>query len=167
MQFPDFLPTFCEAAGVKPDPARTLDGMSLFPLFAQGTLTDRTLSLTFPHYLREYAATPVRTVIQNRYKLVWHPYEHIKIEGDKISDRTLRYMAEPRIELFDLLEDSSERHNLAEKMPEKVAELRTLFESWMKEVGAKDLTPNPNYDPVDPLFNARDAKLKKSKPAVE
>ena len=100
-------------------------------------------------------------------KPVWHPYDHIKIEGDKISDRTLRYVAEPRIELFDLLEDPSERHNLAEKMPEKVAELRTLFESWMKEVGAKDLTPNPNYDPVDPLFNARDAELKKSKPAVE
>lgn len=167
VQFPDFLPTFCEAAGVKPDPARPLDGMSLFPLFAQGTLPDRTFFLTFPHYMREYAATPVRTVIQNRYKLVWHPYDHIEIEGDKISDRTMRYVAEPRIELFDLLEDPSERHNLAEKMPAKVAELQKLCEEWMKKVGAKDLTPNPDYDPADPLFNARDAALKKQKPTTE
>lgn len=167
VQFADFLPTFCEAAGVKPDPARPLDGMSLFPLFAQGTLPDRTFFLTFPHYMRESAATPVRTVIQNRYKLVWHPYDHIEIEGDKISDRTMRYVAEPRIELFDLLEDPSERHNLAEKMPAKVAELKKLYEEWMKKVGAKDLTPNLDYDPADPLFNARDAALKKQKPTTE
>lgn len=167
VQFADFLPTFCEAAGVKPDPGHPLDGMSLFPLFAQATVPDRTLFLTFPHYLRESAATPVRTVIQNRYKLVWHPYDHIEIEGDKISDRTMRYVAEPRIELFDLLEDPSERHNLAEKMPAKVAELQKLYEEWMKKVGAKDLTPNPDYDPADPLFNARDAALKKQKPTTE
>ncbi len=167
VQFADFLPTFCEAAGVKPDPTRPLDGMSLFPLFAQGTLPDRTFFLAFPHYMRESAATPVRTVIQNRYKLVWHPYDHIEIEGDKISDRTMRYVAEPRIELFDLLEDPSERHNLAEKMPAKVAELQKLYEEWMKKVGAKDLTPNPDYDPADPLFNARDAALKKQKPTTE
>ena len=167
VQFADFLPTFCEATGVKPDPARPLDGMSLFPLFEQGTLPDRTFFLTFPHYMRESAATPVRTVIQNRYKLVWHPYDHIEIEGDKISDRTMRYVAEPRIELFDLLEDPSERHNLAEKMPAKVAELQKLYDEWMKKVGAKDLTPNPDYDPADPLFNARDAALKKQKPTTE
>lgn len=161
VQFADFLPTFCEAAGVKTESAPPLDGMSLFPLFAQGTLPDRSLFLTFPHYMREYAATPVRTVIQDRHKLVWHPYDHIEIEGNKISDRTLKYVAEPRIELFDLLEDPSERHNLAEKMPGKVAELRKLYEGWMKKVGAKDLVPNPNYDPADPLFNARDAALRK------
>lgn len=167
VQFADFLPTFCEAAGVTPDSARPLDGMSLFPLFAQGTLPDRTFFLTFPHYMREYAATPVRTVIQNRYKLVWHPFDHIEIDGDKISDRTLRYVAEPRIELFDLLEDPSERQNLAQKMPGKVAELQKLYEEWMEKIGAKNPVPNPGYDPADPLFNARDAELKKQKPSTE
>ena len=29
------------------------------------------------------------------------------------------------------------------------------------------LTPNPDYDPADPLFNARDAALKKDKPSSE
>ena len=167
VQFADFLPTFCEAAGVTPDSAHPLDGVSLFPLFAQGTLPDRSLFLTFPHYMREYAATPVRTVIQNRYKLVWHPFDHIEIDGDKISDRTLRYVAEPRIELFDLLEDPSERQNLAQKMPGKVAELQKLYEEWMEKIGAKNPVPNPGYDPADPLFNARDAELKKQKPSTE
>lgn len=167
VQFADFLPTFCEAAGVTPDSAHPLDGVSLFPLFAQGTLPDRSLFLTFPHYMREYAATPVRTVIQNRYKLVWHPFDHIEIDGDKISDRTLRYVAEPRIELFDLLEDPSERQNLAQKMPGKVAELQKLYEEWMEKIGAKNPVPNPGYDPADPLFNARDAELKKQKRSAE
>ena len=167
VQFADFLPTFCEAAGVTPDSAHLLDGVSLFPLFAQGTLPDRSLFLTFPHYMREYAATPVRTVIQNRYKLVWHPFDHIEIDGDKISDRTLRYVADPRIELFDLLEDPSERQNLAQKMPGKVAELQKLYEEWMEKIGAKNPVPNPGYDPADPLFNARDAELKKQKPSTE
>ena len=156
-----------DSSGLRPDPGHPLDGISLFPLFAQGAVPDRTLFLTYPHYMREYAATPVRTVIQNRYKLVWHPYDHIEIEGDKISDRTMRYVAKPRIELFDLLEDPAERHNLAEKMPDKVAELQKLYEEWMKKVGAKDLTPNPDYDPADPLFNARNAALKKEKSTAD
>jgi hypothetical protein len=48
-------------------------------------------------------------------------------------------------------------------MPEKVAAMCRLFEGWMKETGARDVTPNPDYDPADPLFNAREAYLEKMK----
>lgn len=159
VQFADFLPTFCQAAGVKPDTSQPLDGLSLEPLFRGGSLPERSIFLTFPHYMADSATTPVRTVIQDRYKLVWNPHDHIAIEGDRIAKKNMRYVAAPRVELFDLLEDPAERTNLADKLPEKVAELRKLFEDWMKECGAKDLAPNPDYDPSDPLFNARDESL--------
>jgi hypothetical protein len=83
------------------------------------------------------------------------------IEGDPPAKRTLRYVAEPRSELFDLQADPGERQNLAERLPEKVAEMRQLCEAWMKETGAKDVTPNPAYDPKNPLFNAREDYLEK------
>jgi hypothetical protein len=42
-----------------------------------------------------------------------------------------------------------------------VNELKSLMEAWMKQAGAKDLTPNPSYDASRPLFNTRDEALKK------
>jgi hypothetical protein len=38
----------------------------------------------------------------------------------------------------------------------KVAGLQELFRDWMKDVGAKELSPNSAYDLVDLLFNTRD-----------
>jgi hypothetical protein len=37
------------------------------------------------------------------------------------------------------------------------------METWMKQTGAKDLTPNPAYDASKPLFNTREEALKKAK----
>jgi hypothetical protein len=34
------------------------------------------------------------------------------------------------------------------------------MESWMKQAGAKDLTPKPVYDVSRPLFNTGDEALK-------
>jgi arylsulfatase A-like enzyme len=153
VQFADLLPTFCDVAGVAVPPGLTLDGVSLAPLLAGGTLPRRSIFLHYPHYLREYAATPVRTVIQDRYKLVWNPYDHIEIAGDRLSDTAMKYVAEPRVELFDLQADPGEHYNIAEQEPEKVAEMCRLFEAWMKEVGAKDVSPNPSYDAARPMYN--------------
>jgi hypothetical protein len=67
------------------------------------------------------------------------------------------------VELFDLETDPGEHENLASRYPEKVSELKTLMETWMKQTGAKDLTPNPAYDASKPLFNTREEALKKAK----
>jgi arylsulfatase A-like enzyme len=161
VQFADFFPTFCELAGVKVEPGHTLDGVSLKPLFSGGTLPERSIFLHYPHYLSYYCATPMRAVIQSRYKLVWHPYDHIVSEGEGKAERTLKYVAEPSVELFDLQADPGERQNLAQQQPERVGEMCRQFESWMKETGAKDVTPNPAYDAKNPLFNAREDYLEK------
>jgi DMSO/TMAO reductase YedYZ molybdopterin-dependent catalytic subunit len=125
-----------------------------------GTLPERTLFVTYPHYLAEHGTTPVRAAIQGRYKLVWHPYDHIEIAGARVTESNLRYMPKPRVELFDLETDPGEHENVSEKHPEKVSELKSFMETWMKQAGAKDLTPNPAYDATRPLFNTRDEWLK-------
>lgn len=162
VHFADMLPTLCDAAGVKPDPAHKLDGTNLRPLFTGGTLPERTLFVSYPHYLAEHGTTPVRAAIQGRYKLVWHPHDHIEIVGARVTESTIRYITQPRTELFDMESDPGEHENLADKYPEKVSELKSLLETWMKKTKAKDLTPNPAYDSTRPLFNTRDEWLKQA-----
>ena len=163
VHFVDLFPTLCDAAGVKPDPGHQLDGTNLRPLFTGGTLPDRTLFVTYPHYIAGFGTTPVRAAIQNRYKLVWNPYDHIEIEGTRVTANTIRYVPKPRVELFDMESDPGEHENIADKYPEKVSELKSLMETWMKETGAKDVTPNPAYDASRPLFNTREEALKKTR----
>ena len=163
VHFADMLPTLCDAAGAKPDPAHPLDGANLKPLFSVGTLPERTFCVTYPHYFAEHGTTPVRAAIQSRYKLVWHPYDHIEIVGARVTEAAIRYVAQARAELFDLETDPGEHENLADKHPEKVGELKSIVEIWMKQTGSNDLTPNPGYDPSRPLFNTRDEALKKER----
>ena len=44
-------------------------------------------------------------------------------------------------ELYDMEADRTELHNLAEKMPEKVAELAKRHEAWLKELGGAKKPP--------------------------
>ncbi len=159
VHFADLFPTLCDAAGVPIDPKHRLDGASLRPLFRGDHLRERTLFITFPHYLAGYATTPVRAVVRGRYKLVWHPYDHLEFEGGRVTNATTRYAPEPLVELFDLASDPGERTNLAAQKPEKVVEMKQLFTAWIKEAGAKDVTPNAAYDARRPLFNSRDEAL--------
>ena len=159
VHFADLFPTLCDAAGVPIDPKHRLDGASLRPLFRGDHLRERTLFITFPHYLAGYATTPVRAVVRGRFKLVWHPYDHLEFEGGRVTNATTRYAPEPLVELFDLASDPGERTNLAAQKPEKVVEMKQLFTAWMKEAGAKDVMPNAAYDARRPLFNSRDEAL--------
>lgn len=159
VHFADLFPTLCDAAGVPIYPKHRLDGASLRPLFRGDHLRERTLFITFPHYLAGYATTPVRAVVRGRFKLVWHPYDHLEFEGGRVTNATTRYAPEPLVELFDLASDPGERTTLAAQKPEKVVEMKQLFTVWMKEAGAKDVTPNPAYDARRPLFNSRDEAL--------
>lgn len=155
----DLFPTLCDAVGTKLDPAYPRDGVSLRPLFSGGKIPDRTIFIHYPHYFATSGTTPTRVAIQDRYKLVWNPYDHIEIEGARIHPDRVRYIPKPRLELYDVQADPGEKVNLAEKMPDKVKELCRLYEAWMKQVGAKELAPNPDYDAKDPLFNEREAAL--------
>ncbi len=159
----DIMPTLCDAAGATIDPGHVIDGVSILPLSSGARIPERTLFVHYPHYLVEGATTPTRVAIQGRYKLLWSPYDHIAVEGRRATPDALRYVPEPRVELFDLEDDPGERHDLSATKPEKVAELRSLFEDFMERAGARDVSPNPDYDATKPLFNSRDAALAKSR----
>jgi len=74
------------------------------------------------------------------------------------------YVPEPRIELFNLGADPSERQNIVAQHPETVDEMQQALEASLKETGARDATPKPDCDPEHPLVNARDVGRDRGEP---
>lgn len=114
----DFFPTFCEAAGVKPDPAHPLDGVSLLPLWTgAGTLQRDALYWHYPHY-HPGGATPHGAVCCGDFKLV-------------------EFFEDGRLELYNLKDDIGEKNNLIDKLPEKAKELHQKLIAYRKATGAQ------------------------------
>ena len=63
--------------------------------------------------------------------------------------------------LFDQETYPGELENLAAKYPEKVSELKSLMETWMKQSCTKVLTPNSALRREQAAFNTLDDALKK------
>jgi arylsulfatase A len=113
----DFFPTFCAAAGIKPD-AKPLDGVNLLPILTgTGSIQRDALYWHYPHY-HPGGATPHSAVRAGDFKLI-------------------EYFEDGRLELYNLKDDLSEKSNLAEKMPEKAKELHQKLIDYRKDVGAQ------------------------------
>ena len=147
----DFFPTFLAASGIKVPEGKILDGVSLMPLITgEGTIKDRNLYWHFPIYLQAYNGAkddardtlfrtrPGSAMLSGKWKL------HHYFEDDAW-------------ELYDLEQDTGERKNLAESMPEKLSELQAAMNAWRAEMKAPiPSEKNPQYDP-----NSKAAKKKK------
>jgi arylsulfatase A len=122
----DFFPTLLEIAGVKlPGP---VDGRSIVPLLngEAGSWRRDALFWHYPHYWSNSRVRPYGVVRAGDWKLIeWY-------EG-------------MRVELYNLKDDLSEAHDLAQEKPEKVAELRRLLHHWRQAVAAQMPTPNPEF----------------------
>jgi len=127
----DFYPTFCQAAGVRPDPAQHLDGVSILPLLADPKAKGKrdTFYWHYPlekrHFLGGRSAGAVR---KGHWKLI-----------EFFDDATLA--------LYNLADDIGEKTDLAARHPKKVAELHALLTAWRKDV--KALIP-PGQSPARP-----------------
>lgn len=100
----DIFPTLVAAAGAALPADRVIDGIDILP-YALGT---------------ESEPAPNRPIF-------WRDghYHAVRADGWK-----LQYLARPKkVWLFNLSEDPTEQHNLAEEHPEKVAELKALIEA--------------------------------------
>ena len=139
---PDFFPTLLEAAGAKPQPGQTLDGVSLVPVLKGGSLPERGLFWHYPHYGNQGGA-PNAAVRRGDYKLI-------------------EWFEDGKVELFDVKQDIGEQNDLASKQPERVAALREELRAWQKSVGAKFPTPNPAYDAAKPDGRGSNSPSKKS-----
>ena len=51
------------------------------------------------------------------------------------------------MELYNLREDVSEEHNIADDEPRKTKELKEMLTQWREKVEAKIPEPNPDYKP--------------------
>ncbi len=123
---PDFYPTMLEMAGLELIPDQHCDGVSLMPLLkANGTLNRKAIFWHYPHYSNQ-GGTPGSSIHAGDYKLI-------------------EFFEDKRIELYNLKDDISEKHNLSNDEPEIVARLKTILEDWRESVNAKIPAPNPEY----------------------
>ncbi len=125
---PDYYPTILEAVGLPLNPKQHCDGVSLKGLLTETAgLPERPLFWHYPHYA-EHGGTPGASVIVGEYKLI-------------------QFFEDMRIELYHLINDPGEDHNLRNEMPEKADELLGLLQNWMDSVNAILPEKNPDYIP--------------------
>ena len=134
----DIFPTLLTLTGISPD-RLLLDGMDLTGLLRSGKdakVSERVLYWHFPAYLeggnvettdRRFRTRPVSVVRQGEWKLIEN-YETGKYE------------------LYNVVNDISEREELSGTYPQKVEELSRVLDQWKEEVHAPVPTElNPDY----------------------
>lgn len=123
----DYFPTLLEIAGVKIPKDQIVDGQSILPLLKEaGQLKPRELYWHYPHYPNQGGA-PGGAIRDGDFKLI-------------------EFYEDGHWELYNLRDDLSEQNNLAEKMPDKAAQLATQLDVWRRNVGAQMMLPNPEWD---------------------
>ena len=145
----DLFPTIVEMAGLPASNARTaVDGVSIAPLLRGGVHASRDLFWHYPHHQHYQlgGAMPYAAIRSGDFKLIEF-FEDLKT---------------PRLELYNIRADLSEKSDLAAAQPQKVAELRAKLHAWQKSVGAQMPTPNPKYDPARPEYTPPAPKAKKA-----
>ncbi len=122
----DFYPTILEMAGVDDDPNHVVDGVSIVSLLKETGRIDReAVYWHYPHY-HPLGSTPFGSIRKGDFKLI-------------------EFYEDSSVELYNLKDDTGEKNNLAEKMPEKADELRKMLHDWRKSVNAQMPIPNPDY----------------------
>ncbi|TZF81206.1 sulfatase [Pedobacter sp. BS3] len=115
----DFYPTFLDVAGTKNPSGNILDGTSILPLLAKGIQPQRdTFFWHYPSETGHWKNRMASAIRKGDYKLLY-------------------FYEDDRLELYDLKNDPSEKENLADKMPDKTAELKAMLDKWKTEVNAE------------------------------
>ncbi len=123
---PDIYPTFLEAAGLPLRPEQHSDGISLLPALQGATELSRdALFWHYPHYGNQ-GGTPGCSVRKGDYKLI-------------------HFFEDDRLELYNLLNDMGEQHNLATELPDVATELHRELWNWIESVNAQIPQPNPDW----------------------
>lgn len=124
----DLYPTIAELAGSAAKPEADLDGVSLIPVLRDpSTALERELFWYYPHYSPQ-ARRPGAAIRSGDYKLIEH-YDP------------------PKVELYHLQDDPSERRDLAAEQPEVADRLLKRLHRLIADAGTKMHRPNPNFAP--------------------
>ncbi len=114
----DIHATILDAAKLKADPSNTPDGDSLLPMLTgEMELKRESIYFHYPNYAFHKKNRLASAVRSGDYKLLW-------------------FYDDDSVELYDLKNDISESHNLADEMPVKARQLRSELEAWLKDTNA-------------------------------
>ena len=141
----DFYPTLLELADLPLKPQQHLDGVSFVPELVG-------------YYQRLESFGYHKRVSESQRSLFWH-YPHYSNQGGFPSSairkgdyKLIQRLEDGRVHLYNIKEDVGERNDLAEKMPEKTAELQKELFQWYKDTGARFLQSKNGKEPWK--FNA-------------
>ena len=129
----DFYPTILDYTNIKFLPNQHKDGISLKPIIEENKIPNkRPLFWHYPHYGNQ-GGDPSSMIREGDWKLI-HYYENNSNE------------------LYNLKEDASEQHNVANKFPEITTKLNQKLHNWLVSVNAK-------YPKKDYQFNIEKRRL--------
>ena len=136
----DLLPTLAELVHVTEALPKGVEGGSFASVLANGgsgavRRPREEFIVHFPHYDKD-AIGPASAIYLGDFKLV-------------------RVYETGALELFNLVKDPGERHDLAREMPDKVKELNQRLSDYLVALNAQMPKPNPNYDPNKPTDTTR------------
>jgi arylsulfatase A-like enzyme len=116
----DFFPTILGLAGCRLPAGRTIDGWDLSAVLKGRArrLPERDLFWHYPHYWWGDRVRPWSVVRSGDWKLI-------------------RFYEDGRQELYDIVRDESESHDLAASRPDMVESLSRKLDAWLRETGAK------------------------------
>lgn len=145
----DFFPTLLTLTGMASNEPIDFDGRDLSPL-----LTDKVdaanaehfrepIFIHFPHGWGDRPGyQPASSLRDGDWKII--RFYGDKFKG-KLKGRQKLRNSFDRYELFNLAVDVSEKHDLSNEKPEKLAEMKSLLNDYLKDTGAVIPTANPNY----------------------
>jgi arylsulfatase A-like enzyme len=137
----DWYPTLLGLARASVDQKLPLDGRDIWPVLTQGKPS--------PHDEILLNTTPRAGAIRvGDWKLVINGATGTAEEDDESpalasGKKAARKNQPPRVELFNLAQDISEKHNLAAAKPEKVKELRARYDALAKQAAKPGNQPKP------------------------
>ena len=145
----DLFPTLATAAGV--EVKHEIDGVDLMPALKGESLKKRSLYWHYPHYSNQ-GGIPGGAIREGDFKLV-ERYE------------------DGRFHLYNLKDDIGEQNDIADKNPERSAQMRKRLHEWYKSVDAKFLRkkqdgPEP-WKPGKAVIKTETESDKKEKESAE
>ena len=136
----DIAATLLDVGGTTQPAEAVLDGTSLRPVLAAGSLPARDLCWHYPHYANQ-GGRPAAAIIAAD-----GPSQRNENPGN---EKLIEHFEDGRVELFDLATDPGERRDLAAERPERAAALKERLAAW--RTGVRAAMPSPNPQPVDPF----------------
>ncbi len=127
----DLLPTICDVAGVEPPQDRTLDGVSLTPLFRGESITRN-----HPLYWFYNPSRPVCVIRDGDWCLVADPTLDLS-QDNMFKEEYIGPIKETKLQnfrLYNLKEDAAQDNDLSSKYPERLDEMKKSMQALHQDV---------------------------------